>query len=119
MLMTLSRALSQRKRESSVPTPHAEGVAAMWLRLEEAGPAVTDGAQQGDPVQQLAGDVAGSGHALRRGLVQQVVGLPLAQPAHDLVGPGLVGGAVAVAAGGAKAADVVREIAAGQDGHGG
>ena len=50
----------------SIPPPHAVGVAVLHLRRHVGRLAVADGAEHGDPVQQLAADIAGFEHAMLR-----------------------------------------------------
>ena len=67
----------------SIPAPHAVGVAVLHLRRDIGRLAVADGAEHGDPVQQLAADIAGLEHAMLRRLGDQCVDLLLFQQLDD------------------------------------
>src|SRR5579862_1570131 len=58
----------------SIPPPHAVGVAVLHLRRHIGRLAVADGAEHGNPVQQLAADIAGFQKLMLRRFGDEPVG---------------------------------------------
>src|SRR4029078_5051345 len=71
----------------SVPPPHAVGMAVLHLWRHVVRLAVADGAEQSDPVQQFAADVAGLQHLMLRRLLDEGVDLLAFQELDDARAP--------------------------------
>ena len=99
----------------SIPPPDRIGVAVLLVVVGEVARLVlADHAEQHDPVEQLAADIAGLPHPLRRRLRDDLVELAVADAAVQVLRPFDVGHAVALAGIDLRPADLERE-AAGRD----
>src|SRR5215470_14348935 len=98
---------------ASIPPPHAIGVAHRELRLEETRPTVAEDSEQRDPVQELAGHVAGPGQSLAGRVVQEVVDFSIAEITENRVDPADVRTAGVLPAWREMAAHVERKAPAG------